>query len=95
MSRARYHLRSSFFISVLIFIAAIFNTHHVSSAAMTEDERNNVAVYEKASEGVVNVTSTAMQLDFFFNAYPTQGSGSGSIIDANNEHRANRGYAFG
>jgi putative serine protease PepD len=33
------------------------------------------------AEGVVNVTSTAMQLDFFFNAFPTQGSGSGSIID--------------
>jgi len=31
---------------------------------------------------VVNVTSTAVQMDFFFNAFPTQGSGSGSIIDA-------------
>ena len=33
------------------------------------------------ADGVVNVTSTAMQMDFFFNAFPTQGSGSGSIID--------------
>jgi S1-C subfamily serine protease len=48
---------------------------------MTEDERNNIAVYEKVADGVVNVTSTAVQMDFFFNAFPTQGSGSGSVID--------------
>ncbi len=50
-------------------------------AALTEEERNNIAVYEKAADGVVNITSTAVQMDFFFNALPTQGSGSGSIID--------------
>ena len=71
----------SILISVLIFIAALSGTEQVFSAALTEDERNNIAVYEKVAEGVVNVTSTAMQLDFFFNAFPTQGSGSGSVID--------------
>jgi len=71
----------SFLISVLIFLATLFSTEHVFSAALTEDERNNVGVYEKVADGVVNITSTAMQLDFFFNAFPTQGSGSGSIID--------------
>jgi S1-C subfamily serine protease len=54
---------------------------HERAFAMTEDERNNIAVYEKVADGVVNVTSTAVQMDFFFNAFPTQGSGSGSIID--------------
>src|SRR4030042_386732 len=49
--------------------------------SITEDEKNNIAVYEKVADGVVNVTSTAIQMDFFFNAFPTQGSGSGSIID--------------
>jgi len=53
----------------------------VFAAALTEDERNNIGVYEKVADGVVNVTSTAIQMDFFFNAFPTQGSGSGSIID--------------
>src|SRR4030066_44465 len=71
----------SFLISVLIFLATLFSTEQVFSAALTEDEKNNVGVYEKVADGVVNVTSTAMQLDFFFNAFPTQGSGSGSIID--------------
>ncbi len=76
----RFALRS-ILVSVLIFLATLFSTEQVFSAALTEDERNNIAVYEKVAEGVVNVTSIAMQLDFFFNAYPTQGSGSGSIID--------------
>ena len=51
------------------------------AVSITEDEKNNVAIYEKVADGVVNVTSTAVQMDFFFNAFPTQGSGSGSIID--------------
>jgi len=71
----------SFLISLLIFLATLFSTEQAFSAALTEDERNNVGVYEKVADGVVNITSTAMQLDFFFNAFPTQGSGSGSIID--------------
>jgi putative serine protease PepD len=50
--------------------------------SITEDEKNNIAVYERAADGVVNITSTAVQMDFFFNAFPTQGSGSGAILDA-------------
>ena len=76
----RFALRS-ILVSVLIFLATLSSKEKGFSAALTEDEKNNIAVYEKVSEGVVNITSTAMQLDFFFNAYPTQGSGSGSIID--------------
>jgi S1-C subfamily serine protease len=69
------------FISILIFLIVLSSQEQVFSAALTEDERNNIGVYEKVADGVVNVTSTAIQLDFFFNAFPTQGSGSGSIID--------------
>ena len=76
------HASRSFLITVLIFLATLSSREQVFSAALTEDERNNIGVYEKVADGVVNVTSTAMQLDFFFNAFPTQGSGSGSIIDA-------------
>ncbi|MCX8116612.1 MAG: trypsin-like peptidase domain-containing protein [Desulfobacterota bacterium] len=49
--------------------------------SITEDEKNNIAVYEKAADGVVNITSIAVQFDFFFNPFPAQGSGSGTIID--------------
>jgi S1-C subfamily serine protease len=63
---------------ILVLLISFWNTNTFS---ITEDEKNNIAVYEKVADGVVNVTSTAIQMDFFFNAFPTQGSGSGSIID--------------
>jgi S1-C subfamily serine protease len=64
-----------------ILLIGLLRASVVFSAAFTEEERNNIAVYEKVADGVVNVTNTAVQMDFFFNAFPTQGSGSGSIID--------------
>jgi S1-C subfamily serine protease len=67
-----------FFLLIVLFIG-LLNAEYGS--AFTEDEKNNIAVYEKVADGVVNVTSTAIQMDFFFNAFPTQGSGSGSMID--------------
>jgi S1-C subfamily serine protease len=63
----------------LAFLLFLSSTETVFS--VTEDEKNNITVYEKVADGVVNITSTAVQMDFFFNALPTQGSGSGSIID--------------
>ena len=65
-------------ILILVLLIGFWSTNTYS---ITEDEKNNIAVYEKAADGVVNVTSTAVQMDFFFNPFPTQGSGSGSIID--------------
>ena len=68
-----------FLIGILILLISLFSWGKAFS--ITEDEKNNISVYEKVADGVVNVTSTAIQMDFFFNAFPTQGSGSGSIID--------------
>src|SRR4030067_2443135 len=67
------------FIGILVLLLGLFSVEQAFS--ITEDEKNNIAVYEKVADGVVNVTSTAIQMDFLFNAFPTQGSGSGSIID--------------
>jgi len=50
-------------------------------APLTEDERNNIDVYQKYSVGVVNITSTSVAYDFFFRAVPQSGMGSGAIID--------------
>jgi putative serine protease PepD len=50
-------------------------------AYATEDERNNVDLYQRLSPGVVNITSTVLERDFFFNVIPRQGAGSGSIIN--------------
>ncbi len=66
---------------ILVLLIVLFYTEQASPAGLTEEERNNIAVYEKVADGVVNVTSTVVQMDFFFNAFPSQGSGSGSIID--------------
>ena len=51
------------------------------AAALTDDEKNNVAIYQKASPSVVNVISTVITRDFFLNPIPREGSGSGLIID--------------
>lgn len=53
-----------------------------AAVALTEDERNNIEIYQKLAPGVVNITSTVLEQDFFFNVVPRQGAGSGSIIDA-------------
>ena len=67
-----------FSLATLIVLISLWSTYAFS---VTEDEKNNIAVYEKVADGVVNITSTAIQMDFFFSAFPAQGSGSGSIID--------------
>jgi S1-C subfamily serine protease len=67
---------------IIILVIMVFLFSVEQAFPITEDEKNNITVYEKVADGVVNVTSTAVQLDFFFNAFPTQGAGSGSIIDS-------------
>jgi S1-C subfamily serine protease len=47
---------------------------------VASDEKNNREVYAAVSPGVVNITSTVLVQDWF-NVYPQQGSGSGSILD--------------
>lgn len=49
--------------------------------AATSDEVNNISVYKERSVGVVNITSTAIGYDYFYNPVPTSGTGSGIIID--------------
>lgn len=74
-------LSRRFPVVILVLFIGLFYTNPVFSAGLTEEEKNNISVYEKVADGVVNVTSTVVQMDFFFNAFPSQGSGSGSIID--------------
>lgn len=53
-----------------------------SAWALTEDERNTISVYKKTAPGVVNITSTVLERDFFFGLVPREGAGSGAIIDS-------------
>ncbi|MCR5698202.1 MAG: trypsin-like peptidase domain-containing protein [Treponemataceae bacterium] len=48
----------------------------------TQEEIQNITVYEKCSDAVVNISTQVIQYNWFFEAYPTDGgTGSGSIID--------------
>ncbi len=45
------------------------------------EELNNISVYKRLLPSVVNVTSTTVQMDFFYGPVPSQGQGSGFILD--------------
>ncbi len=51
------------------------------AAALTRSEQNTIRVFHQVSAGVVNITTTSIGRDFFFNPMPTEGSGSGVIVD--------------
>ncbi len=52
------------------------------SAGLTPDEQSNIEIYNRASAATVNITSTVLSRDWFFDVYPRKESGSGFIIDA-------------
>jgi len=54
----------------------------ISDPSLATDEQNNIEVYKAMSPGVVNITSTAYVQDFFGMVEPSEGSGSGSVLDA-------------
>jgi len=52
-------------------------------APYTEDERQNIAVYEQLNAGVVNITTETVAINWFLEPVPQAGgSGSGSIINS-------------
>src|SRR6202158_1949297 len=51
------------------------------SGALTEDENINISIYRKASPAVANIITRAVEYDFFYNAVPVEGAGSGFVID--------------
>ena len=56
-------------------------TEAAAAPAFDSEEQQNIAVYKKALPSVVNITSTAVQFDFFYGPVPQQGQGSGFILD--------------
>jgi S1-C subfamily serine protease len=45
------------------------------------DEANNIRIYERLNEAVVNITSVTIEYNWFLEPVPREGTGSGSIID--------------
>jgi S1-C subfamily serine protease len=56
-------------------------TEAEAEPALDAEEEQNIAVYKKALPSVVNITSTQVAYDFFYQPVPEQGQGSGFIID--------------
>lgn len=48
---------------------------------LSPEEETNIRVYDKVSPGVVNITSTVVEYEFFFSPVAKQGTGSGSVLD--------------
>jgi S1-C subfamily serine protease len=54
----------------------------VDDSRLTADERETIGVFETRNDGVVNISTQRVTVDWFFDVVPQQGqSGSGSIID--------------
>ena len=49
------------------------------------DEQNNIDLYKSNHLATVNITSVVYQRDMFFQVFPTQGTGSGFIINDDGE----------
>ena len=56
-------------------------TEAAGNEPLDSDEQNNIVVYRKNIGSVVNVTSRAVALDFFYGLVPQEGQGSGFILD--------------
>ncbi|MDE0445070.1 MAG: trypsin-like peptidase domain-containing protein [Spirochaetaceae bacterium] len=54
-----------------------------AAAALSSDEANNIEIYQKYNEGVVNISALMAEHHWFLNAVPRYGSGAGSgtVID--------------
>lgn len=53
----------------------------IADPTVATDEQNNIDVYRKVSPGVVYITNRSY-VENFWGVYPSEGSGSGSVIDA-------------
>ena len=52
----------------------------IADPTVATDEQNNIEIYKAVSPGVVNITNTVMQ-EGYWGVFPSEGTGSGSIID--------------
>jgi S1-C subfamily serine protease len=59
----------------------------LSTAGLTEEEKRTIQIYRQAAPGVANIITQAVEYDFFENAVPVEGAGSGFVMDS-------RGYVL-
>ncbi|MDM7997555.1 MAG: trypsin-like peptidase domain-containing protein [Acidobacteriota bacterium] len=49
--------------------------------SLSSDEEVNIRVYKQVSPGVVNITATVVEYDWFLSPYASSGTGSGCVLD--------------
>lgn len=76
-------VRKSGIIWLLLIVCSfgVYTARTVRAVALTRSEQNTIRVFQRVSAGVVNITSTSIGRDFFLNPVPTEGSGSGVIVN--------------
>jgi putative serine protease PepD len=62
-------------------VAAVPPAESSGNTTLDTIEAQNVRIYQQASPAVANIVTRAVQYDFFFNAVPVEGAGSGFLID--------------
>jgi S1-C subfamily serine protease len=62
--------------------AALAAVSSAGQPALSSDEETNVKVYTQVSPGVVNITNTALEYDWFFSPVAKEGTGSGCVLDS-------------
>ena len=84
---ARYGPRQAGNVEARRVNASLASAQTASSAApphadrLTEEESINVRIYRQASPAVANILTKATEYDFFMDAVPVEGAGSGFVID--------------
>ncbi|SPE28634.1 Peptidase S1 and S6, chymotrypsin/Hap [Candidatus Sulfopaludibacter sp. SbA3] len=56
-----------------------------AASGFSSDEQNNIDVYKAAREATVNITSVVYRENFFMQVYPSEGTGSGFILNGDGE----------
>ncbi len=60
---------------------SIWSGPTTKASGLSADELNNIDIYKHAHSATVNITSTVMRRNFFFDVVPATGSGSGFIVN--------------
>lgn len=65
-----------------LLLGLLFSATLHAAPRYSPDEQENIRIYQEASKAVVNITSIAINYDFFFRPMPSgQGTGTGFLID--------------